>query len=108
MLDEAERLRGIVRAALLTLSPLAKYHPGPRRRTIEEDIVLSAGTIAGREFRHVLVLGPASPERVLALATSFFARADDFTIELAVEWAGALDQALTAQGWRCEEEEPAL
>lgn len=106
--EEAAHRRAVVRAALLAPSPLARYHAGQQRRAIDGDLVLSDGMIAGEAFRHVLVLGPTTLERVLARAGAFFAGEADFTIEVAVEWAGGLEKALKAKGWRCEEEEPAL
>ncbi len=101
--DTADR-RAIVHTALLTPSPLAGYQAGPMRRAVHGDVVLSAGL----DFHHALVLGPVASERVFALAATFFEGKGGYHVELDVKAAGEVERALLSQGWRLDEEEPAL
>jgi len=103
-MQDAEDPRALVHAALLAPSPLERYRAGPTRRAIHGDVLL----VAGPDFRHVLVLGPAAPERVFALARTFFEPASGFSVEVEVESAGAMERELRARNWRLDEDEPAL
>lgn len=96
--------RAIIRAALMTPSPLARYQPAETRRATVGDVVFADGP----RGRHAVVLGPVAPERLFGLARAFFGDAAGFSCELELDTAGAVDEALRARGWRLDEEEPAL
>lgn len=104
MHNDTAALRAIVRTALLTPSPLTRYQARPTRRAEFGDIVLTAGS----DSRHVLVLGPTSPERLFAMAASYFEGSRDYSVEVEEGAAGAVERALLQRRWRLDEEEPAL
>ncbi|MGI8912531.1 MAG: GNAT family N-acetyltransferase [Chloroflexota bacterium] len=101
---QVQDLRAILHQALRTVSPLERYKPSPTRRTVDGDVAL----FAGADFRHVQVLGPAVPKHVFALAAAFFGDADGYSVEVEVETAGAVENALIRREWVLTDEEPAL
>jgi GNAT superfamily N-acetyltransferase len=108
MAGQIDELRTIVHRALMTPSPLARYYAGPSRYVVHDDLMLVATGPADDGFRQVLVVGPSSPERVLALAEDFFGSGATFSVAVEVAAARPVEEALRAAGWRMDEEEPAL
>ncbi|MDQ2783463.1 MAG: GNAT family N-acetyltransferase [Chloroflexota bacterium] len=100
-------LRSIVRTPLRVPSPLQRYRPAPGRHVIHDDLVLTASGGAGPDFNSAFVLGPMPPERVFALADGFF-DATGYAIVVEADTAQPIEEAIRAQGWRLDEEEPAL
>ena len=100
-------LRSIVRVPLLVPSPLQRYRSDPGRHAIHDDLVLTAGDGPGPDFNIAFVLGPMAPERVFALADGFF-DATGYAIVVESDTAQPIEDAIRAQGWRMDEEEPAL
>ena len=80
MTDGTDALRAIVHTALLTPSPLRRYRARPGRRATHGDIGLVASGAPGPGGNAVLVLGPAAPARVFALAEAFFDAAQGYSI----------------------------
>ncbi len=102
-----DTLRSIVRAPLLIPSPLERYRPEPGRHAIHDDLALTAGGRPGPDFNSAFVFGPVPPERVFALADAFF-DATGYAIVVESGSAQPVEEAIRAQGWRLDEEEPAL
>jgi GNAT superfamily N-acetyltransferase len=98
--------RAIVRAPLLTPSPLQKYRAGPGRHAVYDDLVLTAMGGDGPDFNNMAVLGPIAPEWAFALADAFFDTGYCVTVES--ETALPVEEALRVRGWALDEEEPAL
>lgn len=97
----------IVRAPLLTPSPLQHYRREPGRHAVYGDLVLTAMGGPGPDFNSAFVLGPVPPERVFALADPFFA-ATEYAIVVESDAARPTEDAIRARGWQSDEEEPAL
>ncbi len=101
-------LRAIARAPLLIPSPLERYRGGQPRRIPHEHVTLFAGGTPGPEFNYALVFGPIAPDALFALADATFADAGGYSVAVEVESAPAVVEALEANGWEMDEEEPAL
>ena len=108
MTDGTDALRAIVHTALLTPSPLRRYRARPGRRATHGDIGLVASAAPGPGGNAVLVLGPAAPARVFALAEAFFDAGQGYSITVEVGTARLVEEELRARGWQLNEEEPAL
>ncbi len=106
MIGLPEDFQAIVRAPVLIASPLQKYRTEPGRHVVHDDLVLTAMGGDGPDFNNMAVLGPIAPERAFALADAFFDTGYCVTVESEV--AEPVEQALRAQGWDLDEEEPAL
>lgn len=102
-----ETLRAIVRAPLLTPSPLERYRPEPGRHAIHDDLVLTAGGRPGPDFNSAFVFGPVPPERFFALADDFF-DATGYAIIVESGSTQPIEEVIVVRGWRLDEEEPAL
>ena len=98
-------LHAIVRAVVLAPNPLDRYRPSSPRREVQGDLLLVQ---AVADDRHVIALGPATAAQLAAAAARFFGTDARFSVELVVGEAGPLAEELRRQGWRLEEEEPAL
>ena len=94
-----------VRAILSTPSPLARFIPG--RHHADGDVVLTE-TGQGAGSRHVIVLGPVSPEEVLSRAARFFSPNSVGSFEIVAETAPEMGRYLLRRGWTPDGEEPAL
>lgn len=103
-----ERLFAIVRDSVALRTPLARYRPVASRHAVDGDLVLSAAGRLGPEFNNVAVLGEVPPPRLFAVAERFFAGTGGYSVTVVVERAAAIEQALLNDGWRLDEEEPAL
>jgi len=101
-------LRAIVHRALRPPVPLFRYRPVPARRAVHGDVLLLTFGEGADDFREVIVLGPASPERVFGLAADFYGEGARYGVVVDVETAGPMEEALRAGGWRLDAEEPAL
>src|SRR5687767_2209314 len=97
-----------LRAVLTTPSPLDRYQPFPTGRGVEGEVVLLETGPEDARHRHVIVLGPVTPEELFARARAFYGGERVDSVELAIEHAIALEAELLRGGWRVEEEEPAL
>ncbi|MGI8551817.1 MAG: GNAT family N-acetyltransferase [Dehalococcoidia bacterium] len=104
----SDDLRAIVHTSLLTPSPISRYRGGQVRRALHGDVSLIADGGIGPDFNNVLVLGPARPENVFALAEEFFGGAGGYSVVVEVETAQPVEAALQGRGWTMDEEEPAL
>ncbi|MHB8647895.1 MAG: GNAT family N-acetyltransferase [Thermomicrobiales bacterium] len=100
-------LRSIVRAPLLFPSPFQRYRAAPAQHAIHDDLILTASGGDGPDFNIAFVLGPVPPEQVFALADAFF-DATGYAVVVEADAAQPMEAALRAQGWRLDEEEPAL
>jgi ribosomal protein S18 acetylase RimI-like enzyme len=109
MTDVTTDLRAIVHASLLTPSPLQRYRPGQERRATHGNIGLFTAGEPGPDLNYVMVLGPASPTHVFALADAFFDTGEfRYSVVVEVETARPVEEEVRARGWRLVEEEPAL
>ena len=108
MSPDAQDRRAIVHACLVASSPLERYRPGPIRRARHGPITLIAAGDQGPAFNQALVLGPASPAELFALADAFFGDPAGYSIVVETGLVPAMDALLGARGWRLDEEEPAL
>jgi GNAT superfamily N-acetyltransferase len=103
-----DHLRAIFHTVLLATSPLDRYHPGPIRRSSHGAVTLTTDGDAGPDFNHAVVLGPASPDQVFAVADPFFGDPAGYSVVVEAGAAPAVEEALRGRGWRLDEEEPAL
>ncbi|MGI8857622.1 MAG: GNAT family N-acetyltransferase [Thermomicrobiales bacterium] len=101
-----EGFHAIVRAPLLTPSPLQKYRAGIGRHVVHDDLVLTAMGGDGPDFNNAAVLGPIALERVFALADAFFGTG--YCVTVVSEVTEPVEEALRVHGWELDEEEPAL
>lgn len=108
MSRDAQDRRAMVHACLVAPSPLERYRPGPLRRARHGPITLIAAGDQGPAFNQALVLGPASPAELFALADAFFGDPAGYSIVVETGMVPAMDALLGARGWRLDEEEPAL
>ena len=108
MSPDAQDRRAMVHACLVAPSPLECYRPGPIRRARHGTITLIAAGDQGPAFNQALVLGPASPAELFALADAFFGDPAGYSIVVETGMVPAMDALLGARGWRLDEEEPAL
>ena len=106
--DGIEQRRAIAHACLVAPSPLERYRPDPCRRASHGPVTLAAEGSAGPNFNRVIVLGPAAPDAVVALADGFFGGPAAYSMVVDTEAARALDAGVRTRGWRLDEEEPAL
>lgn len=102
-----DALRVIAQAPLRVPSPLERYRPAPTHRVVHGDVILTASDDAGLDFNMAIVLGPAPPTHVFALAGFFFA-GTDYSVIVESETASLMEAAVRARGWRLDEAEPAL
>lgn len=100
-------LRSIVRTPLLVPSPLERYRPEPGRHAVHDGLVLTASGRPGPDFNSAFAFGPVPPERFFALADAFF-DATGYAILVESGSAQPVEDAIRAEGWRLDEEEPAL
>jgi ribosomal protein S18 acetylase RimI-like enzyme len=97
-----------LRTVLTTPSPLDRYQASGTRRSVEGDVVLLEAGPQDARRRHVIVLGPVAPEALFARARAFYGGERVDGVELAAEYAMAVEAELVRRGWRVTEEEPAL
>jgi GNAT superfamily N-acetyltransferase len=71
-------------------------------------MTLIADGDVGPDFNRVLVLGPASPDQVFAVADTFFGDPSGYSIVVETGTAQAMEDVLRAHAWRLDEEESAL
>jgi ribosomal protein S18 acetylase RimI-like enzyme len=91
----------------MTQSPLARYRTGGRRATHDGMIELASTGESGPGNNWVSVVGDAPAERVFTLARAFFG-GTPHSVEVASELAPAVEARVQAEGWKLDEEEPAL
>jgi GNAT superfamily N-acetyltransferase len=105
--DERAAVRHL-RTVLTTPSPLERYQTFRTRRAVDGDVVFLETGPAPERRRHAIVLGAVPPEELFAQARAFCGGRPVDSVELVVERAAALEEALRRRGWRLTEEEPAL
>jgi GNAT superfamily N-acetyltransferase len=105
--SDIDALRAIAHASLMAPSPLERYRPAPPRRATHGAVTLVSAGDAGPDFNAAIVLGPARPDAVFALAAAFF---DDAAYSIVVEVgvAPGVEDELQRRGWQRDEEEAAL
>jgi ribosomal protein S18 acetylase RimI-like enzyme len=91
----------------MTQSPLARYRTGGRRVTYDGMIELVSTGDSGPGNNWVSVVGDAPAERVFTLAQRFFG-GTPHSVEVASELAPSVEAVAQADGWKLDEEEPAL
>jgi ribosomal protein S18 acetylase RimI-like enzyme len=101
-------LRRLFRVSLLGRSPLARYRPSAERRRTCGSLLLHDDGQTGADGNYALVFADVPLERVFAAARAHFGALGGYAVVVEVEAAPATDAALRRQGWRLDEEEPAL
>ena len=117
---QAQARRAIAQTPLRHPSPLQRYRATPGRHSVQGDLILSATGGDGPESNTAFVLGPMGPpdpqgpqdlahhpQAVFAHAARFFGPSA-YALVVEQDAAPALQQALLADGWHLEEQEPAL
>jgi GNAT superfamily N-acetyltransferase len=107
-IDRTPDYHAIVRAQVLTPSPLERYRAQRGTRMDSEHVALFAGGTPGADGNYAFVFGPVEPDALFALADRFFAGTGSYSIAVEVEAAPAIVATLEAARWEMDEEEPAL
>ena len=107
MPDATSDLRMIARTPLRAVPLSFRYRPDPGRHEVDGDIILTAYGYAGPSFNAAVVVGPLPPEQVFARADAFFGGMA-YSVVVESEVAQPTEDALRADAWLLDEDEPAL
>ena len=99
--------RALVRVPLITPPPMQRYHQRQARVEAHEGFALLDLGGPGAAVNCISVYSEPEPERVVELARAFFGSAG-FDVIVESETATAFEARLKQQGWRLDEEEPAM
>jgi GNAT superfamily N-acetyltransferase len=103
-----ECLRRLFHMTLRSVSPLTQYRASTARTVIADSVSLHSLGLPSLDDNFALVLGDVAPERLFALADTFFGGPHQYSVVIEAEAAPKTDEALRLGGWNLTEEEPAL